>query len=131
MNSEKSIEEREELESAHVRSDDASAYLLLATSASSLPAPGIEQVFEADTEDLPTRLRPKSTLTRAERIAARRAASQPVPTKLVDGNWEVVNELKAVISEVGGRRRKVDLGIDVRRVGAGDVSVVVEGEEEP
>ncbi|CAE6473396.1 unnamed protein product [Rhizoctonia solani] len=130
MNSEKSVEERDEIESAHVRSDDASAYLLLGTSASSLPAPGIEQVFEADTEDIPTRLRPKSTMTRAERIAARRAVSQTVPSKPVDGNWEVVNELKAVISEVGGRRRKVDLGIDVRRVVSADVGVVVEGEEE-
>lgn len=126
LNSEKSMDEREEIESAHVRQDDASAYLLLGTSASSLPAPGIEQVFEADTEDIPTRLRPKSTLSRAERIAARRAA--PPPPKPVDGNWEVVKELKAVISEVGGRRRKVDLGIDVRR--PDDVGVVVEGEEE-
>ncbi|CAE6445820.1 hypothetical protein ACGC1H_003914 [Rhizoctonia solani] len=121
LNSEKSLE----LESAHVGPDDASAYLLLGTSAASLPAPGIEQVFEADTEDAPSRLRPKSTLTRAERIAARRAA--PPAPKPVDGNWEVVKELKAVISEVGVRRRKVDLGIDVRRV---DVGVVVEGEEE-
>ncbi|CAE6452062.1 unnamed protein product [Rhizoctonia solani] len=125
LNSEKSVE-REEIESAHVGPDDASAYLLLGTLASSLPAPGIEQVFEADTEEAPSRLRPRSTLTRAERIAARRAAAPPAP-KPVDGNWEVVKELKAVISEVGGRRRKVDLGIDVRRV---DVGVVVEGEEE-
>ncbi|CUA75673.1 hypothetical protein RSOLAG22IIIB_06006 [Rhizoctonia solani] len=121
LNSEKSDE--------LVGPDDASAYLLLATSPASLPAPGIEQVFEADTEDVPsTRIRPKSTMTRAERIAARRAAP-PVPPKPIDGNWEVVKELKAVISEVGGRRRKVDLGIDVRRVD-GDVGVVVEGEEE-
>ncbi|KEP47624.1 putative transmembrane protein [Rhizoctonia solani 123E] len=125
LNSEKSLDERDELESAHVGPDDASAYLILGTSPASLPAPGIEQVFEADTEDAPSRVRPKSTLTRAERIAARRAA--PPTPKPVDGNWEVVKELKAVISEVGGRRRKVDLGIDVRRV---DVGVVVEGEEE-
>ncbi|KAJ1306416.1 hypothetical protein OPQ81_007420 [Rhizoctonia solani] len=126
LNSEKSMEDREEIESAHVRPDDASAYLLLGTSAASLPAPGIEQVFEADTEDVPTRLRPKSTLTRAERIAARRAA--PPAPKPVDGNMEVVKELKAVISEVGVRRRKVDLGIDVRRTD--NVGVVVEGEPE-
>ncbi|KAG8730266.1 hypothetical protein FRC11_007134 [Ceratobasidium sp. 423] len=123
LNSEKSIE----IESAHVGPDDASDYLLRTTLASSLPPPGIEQVFEADTEDVP-RLRPRSTLTRAERIAARRAAPAPAP-KPVDGNWQVVNELKAVISEVGGRRRKVDLGIDVRLDPDVGVGVVVEGEE--
>lgn len=106
------------LESAHVRPDDASAYLLLATSARDLPPPGIEQVFEAEPEDMGVAVkRPRSTLSRAERIAAARAkrvVSSPLPGSASSAgtgeNWgpggDVVQELKAVISEVGSRRRK-------------------------
>ncbi|KAF8600503.1 hypothetical protein BDV93DRAFT_525381 [Ceratobasidium sp. AG-I] len=106
------------LESAHVRPDDASAYLLLATSARDLPPPGIEQVFEADPEDIGVAVkRPRSTLSRAERIAAarsKRVVSSPLPksgsSTGTGENWgpggDVVQELKAVISEVGTRRRR-------------------------
>ncbi|KAG8678444.1 hypothetical protein FRC08_017770 [Ceratobasidium sp. 394] len=106
---------RSTLESANVRQDDASAYLLLGTSAQHLPPPGIEQVFEADTDDMADVVggkRPRSTMSRAERIAAARAKREQKPTRSsTDGeNWgpggEVVQELKAVISEVGVRRRR-------------------------
>lgn len=111
------VETRRTLETAHVRPDDASAYLLLGTSAQHLPPPGIEQVFEAETEDADVGIaakRPRSMLSRAERIAAARAkrtVSSPLPGSSKSGeNWgpggEVVQELKAVISEVGVRRRR-------------------------
>ncbi|KAG9108041.1 hypothetical protein FRC07_008535 [Ceratobasidium sp. 392] len=105
-------------ESANVRQDDASAYLLLGTSAQHLPPPGIEQVFEADTDDLAGVVggkRQRSTMSRADRIAAARAKREQKPagatTRGGGGeNWgpggEVVQELKAVISEVGVRRRR-------------------------
>lgn len=108
---------RSTLESSNVRQDDASDYLLLGTSAQHLPPPGIEQVFEADTEDMAEIVggkRPKSTLSRAERIAAARAKREQKSSRSsvsTDGeNWgpggDVVQELKAVISEVGVRRRR-------------------------
>jgi len=106
---------RSTLESANVRQDDASAYLLLGTSAQHLPPPGIEQVFEADTDDVADVMggkRPRSTMSRAERIAAARAKrEQKLSLSSVEGeNWgpggDVVQELKAVISEVGVRRRR-------------------------
>lgn len=127
LNSDKS--DPQELESAHVGPDDASSYLLLATSAQSLPPPGIEQVFEADTEEIALAtgemgsLRPKTGLTRAERIEAARARRAAVVDKPVDGNWEVVRELKAVISEVGTRRRRdVPPELDLSRT-RGEVEV--------
>ncbi|QRV73740.1 hypothetical protein RhiJN_01754 [Ceratobasidium sp. AG-Ba] len=108
---------RSTLESSNVRQDDASDYLLLGTSAQHLPPPGIEQVFEADTDDMAGIVgakRPKSTLSRAERIAAARTKREQKSSRSsisTDGeNWgpggDVVQELKAVISEVGVRRRR-------------------------
>lgn len=139
LNSDKA--ERREIETAHVRPDDASAYLLLGTSAHSLPPPGIEQVFEADTEDAVGTVarRAKSTLTRAERIEAvraRRAVSGSMSSlghsreASGDGNWEVVRELKAVISEVGVRRRRADAPPELDLSKTKTASAVAVGEEQ-
>ncbi|KAG8795378.1 hypothetical protein FRC12_015203 [Ceratobasidium sp. 428] len=118
---------RSTIESSNVRSDDASAYLLLGTSAQHLPPPGIEQVFEADSDDLINvggvggGKRPRSTMSRAERIAAARAKRELKPASSSGGgeNWgpggDVVQELKAVISEVGVRRRRA--ASDAQRLG--------------
>ena len=86
-----------------------------------LPPPGIEQVFEADEDDGAPRLaRPRSKLSRAERIAAtkaRRANALPEVGLLssvaqddvkrwgVGPGGDVVQELKDVIWKVGEQRR--------------------------
>jgi len=84
-----------------------------------LPPPGIEQVFEADPDadedDGARRLaRPRSKLSRAERIAAakvRRANADALPEMDEGKRWgvgpggDVVQELKDVIWKVGEQRR--------------------------
>lgn len=53
--------------------DDATAHLLLATSAAQLPPPGIEQVFEAESGSVGAFTRERSKLSRDERIQRARA----------------------------------------------------------
>lgn len=101
--------------------DDATAHLLLAASTQSLPLPGIEEVFEADTGAKVAFKREKSGLSREERIKlakARRESGMGLGLGRGDADgggavgvekWgpggEVVQELKDVIWKVGERRR--------------------------
>ena len=95
--------------------DDATPHLLLGTSAAHLVAPGMEQVFEAETGTVGAFTRERSTLTRAERILRARAERETVaehePAQGKRELWgpggEVVQELKDVIWKVGERRRKM------------------------
>ncbi|KAF8555850.1 hypothetical protein OG21DRAFT_1495985 [Imleria badia] len=111
--------------------DDASAHLLLATSAVHLPPPGIEQVFEAESESAGAFTRERSTLSREERIRFARAKRESVPASVPGHDpldapmprrdlWgpsgEVVQELHDVIWKVGERRRKMTEG-QLRTVG--------------
>ncbi len=101
--------------------DDATAHLLLAASAQSLPLPGIEEVFEADTGAKAAFQREKSSLSREERIKLAKARRESGMGLGIGGGdvdsagavgvekWgpggEVVQELKDVIWKVGERRR--------------------------
>jgi hypothetical protein len=99
--------------------DDVTSHLLLTTS--HLLAPGIEQVFEADTGGVGTFTRERTKLSREERIqlakARRESAGRPGHEQFPDSPspkmelWgpggEVVQELKDVIWKVGERRRKL------------------------
>lgn len=107
--------------------DDVAAHLLFTTSMEHFPPPGIEQVYEADTNGVGTFTRERSKLTREERIKltkARRGAAanggsndksgvQLDPESLSPKmeRWgpggDVVQELKDVIWKVGERRRKM------------------------
>ncbi|KAM5541422.1 hypothetical protein V8D89_004976 [Ganoderma adspersum] len=113
--------------------DDATAHLLLTASSQHLPPPGVDQVFEADSGSGAAFSRPRSKLTREERIKlakVRRAsggllsASSPVGPGAGVGSadfeplsaparerWgpggEVVQELKDVIWKVGEKKRKM------------------------
>ncbi|KAG8221131.1 hypothetical protein J3R82DRAFT_2663 [Butyriboletus roseoflavus] len=105
--------------------DDATAHLLLAASATHLPPPGIEQVFEAESGNVGAFTRERSKLSREERIRRARAkresadgaVSPPPLHSALDLDpagrfrWapsgEVVQELKDVIWKVGQRRRKM------------------------
>jgi len=104
--------------------DDASAYLLLATSSRHLPSPGAEQVFESEAAAASYK-RERTTLSRAERIALSKARREKGESILAHGSggdseregserlrperWgpggDVVQELKDVIGQVGERRR--------------------------
>ncbi|TDL26652.1 hypothetical protein BD410DRAFT_800466 [Rickenella mellea] len=127
----------EGLETVGVEDDDATAHLLLGATARALVPPGIEQVFEADTDGAGGFVRPRAKLSREERIRlskVRRARGvtslnlfgegvvgvneedddSGVPTLDAGrGNkgWgpggEVVQELKDVIWKVGERRRRM------------------------
>ncbi|RPD73138.1 hypothetical protein L226DRAFT_112873 [Lentinus tigrinus ALCF2SS1-7] len=108
--------------------DDATAHLLLNTSSQHLPPPGVEQVFETETDSGAPFTRPRSKLTREERIKimkARRVSGLPTSSSSLaeidgmaevverpkSGRWgpegEVVQELKDVIWKVGEKRRKM------------------------
>ncbi|KAH8996175.1 hypothetical protein EDB86DRAFT_2920096 [Lactarius hatsudake] len=120
-------EEEEGTDAKHERGD------VLVVGLERLPAPGIEQVFEADAGADPSDgdgafslARPRSKLSRAERIAAakaRRASSGGLGLSVVGGQgdrdgaggvqWapvgDVVQELKDVIWKVGEQRRMREL----------------------
>ncbi|KZV88223.1 hypothetical protein EXIGLDRAFT_722919 [Exidia glandulosa HHB12029] len=117
------------------RDDDASAHLLRDTSAAHLPAPGIEQVFEASSGSPGSAapLRERSKLSRTERIELAKAKREENSTKrqsliaALGFNFEemqeqmldkeardtwgpgtaVVDELKDAIWRVGERRRRL------------------------
>ncbi|KAH7921182.1 hypothetical protein BV22DRAFT_1096931 [Leucogyrophana mollusca] len=101
--------------------DDATSHLLLSQR---MPPPGIEQVFEAETDGGTSFMRERSKLTREERIKLAKARREsggfglgvtdsPSPPSKVE-RWgpggEVVQELKDVIWKVGERRRKMTEG---------------------
>jgi hypothetical protein len=115
--------------------DDANPHLLLSTSSSHLPPPGIEQVFESDAG---TRVgifsRERSKLSREERIRIAKRARE-VGKPLINNNMpfnlqdlegaqdamgqersgpspEVVQELKDVLWKVGEKRRKMTENLD-------------------
>ncbi|KAJ7089800.1 hypothetical protein B0H15DRAFT_839278 [Mycena belliarum] len=106
-----------------VQVDDATAHLLLGTSAGHLPLPGAEQVFESEAE-VGLFTRERSKLTREERIQLAKARRESGLGAALDGlpndtprereKWgpggEVVQELKDVIWKVGERRRKMTDG---------------------
>ncbi|EMD39345.1 hypothetical protein CERSUDRAFT_112985 [Gelatoporia subvermispora B] len=99
--------------------DDVTAHLLLTASSSHLPAPGVEQVFEADTNGAAPFVRERPKLSREERIRLAKerresgvrgsALLAEPPSALAGERWgpggEVVQELKDVIWKVGERRR--------------------------
>lgn len=101
--------------------DDVTAHLLLTASSQHLPAPGVEQVFEADTAGGTPFTRERSKLSREERIRLakeRRKTEVHIASPLAEPpsspsveKWgpggEVVQELKDVIWKVGERRRKM------------------------
>ena len=112
--------------------DDATAHLLLTASSQHLPPQGVDQVFEADSGSGAAFSRPRSKLTREERIQlakARRASGRLLSGSSSVGlglgssdfetpgsgpareRWgpggEVVQELKDVIWKVGEKKRKM------------------------
>ena len=103
--------------------DDATAHLLLTSTAHHLPLPGIEEVFEAETSPKVPFLRERSTLSREERIKLAKARRDIGSgrglglTGIKEGReskverWgpggEVVQELKDVIWKVGERKRRM------------------------
>lgn len=108
--------------------DDATAHLLLGASPQHLPPQGVEQVFEAETGSGAAFTRPRSKISREERIKimkARRERGLPTSSSSLaemeedspgvsrrrSGRWgpegEVVQELKDVIWKVGEKRRKM------------------------
>ncbi|KAI0690876.1 hypothetical protein C8T65DRAFT_671113 [Cerioporus squamosus] len=113
-------------EQEHV--DDATAHLLLSASSQHLPPQGAEQVFEAETGSGALFTRPRSKMSREDRIRimkARRVSGLPTSSSSLaemDGElpaaekpqrekWgpggEVVQELKDVIWKVGEKRRRM------------------------
>lgn len=98
--------------------DDATEHLLMATSSQHLPPPGIEQVFEVDSDVTAVFTRERSKLSREERIKLAKARRESKQPSIDEGpereNWgpggEVVQELKDVIWKVGERRRKMTEG---------------------
>ncbi|PCH36444.1 hypothetical protein WOLCODRAFT_140424 [Wolfiporia cocos MD-104 SS10] len=113
-------------ESEDVDVDDATAHLLLTATSQHLPPPGAEQVYEADTGAGIPFTRPRSKLSREERIASAKArressggAGRFSSLSMADDSiymprgekWgpggEVVQELKDVIWKVGERRRRL------------------------
>ncbi|KAI1791920.1 hypothetical protein LXA43DRAFT_1094255 [Ganoderma leucocontextum] len=116
--------------------DDATAHLLLTASSQHLPPPGVDQVFEADSGSGAAFSRPRSTLTREERIKlakVRRASGRLFSTsssvaspdfempmeRPAKERWgpggEVVQELKDVIWKVGEKKRKMSQQVQVPR----------------
>lgn len=118
--------------------DDVTQHLLLSTSSSHLPAPGIEQVFEAESGAAAAFRRERSKLSREERIKLAKAKRESKLGSTALGliseeddlerdrrrGWgpstEVVAELKDVIWKVGERRR--------RMMSTGDLETVVPSE---
>jgi hypothetical protein len=93
--------------------DDASRHLLTGTSASHLPPPGEEQLFEAESAPSTRSLRDRPSLSRAERIALAKAkrknAQQSPVTPVLRPGGEIVEELKQVISRVNDRKKLAPL----------------------
>ena len=105
--------------------DDATEHLLLEASSSHLPAPGAEQIYEADSATVGAFSRERSKLSREERIKQMKAkresmSGRGLAAQLEDDSstdrserhsWgpstDVVEELKDVIWKVGERRRKM------------------------
>ncbi|KAF7416013.1 hypothetical protein PC9H_006800 [Pleurotus ostreatus] len=104
--------------------DDATAHLLLSTSAQHLPPIGAEEVFESDSGSMPVFTRDRPKLSREERIKLMKEKRESSGGKLgvglamsVDSDesgvekWgptgDVVQELKDVIWKVGEKRRKM------------------------
>ncbi|EJD08543.1 uncharacterized protein FOMMEDRAFT_144379 [Fomitiporia mediterranea MF3/22] len=106
--------------------DDASQHLLLSTSTTHLPPPGLEQIFESESTPFTSFNRERSKMSREERIRLMKAKRESMngrglAAQLDDeddigkparrGSWgpgtEVVEELKDVIWKVGERRRKM------------------------
>ncbi|TBU24410.1 hypothetical protein BD311DRAFT_671865 [Dichomitus squalens] len=109
--------------------DDATAHLLLSASSQHLPPPGVDQVFEAESGNVGAFARPRSKLSREERIQlmkAKRSSGRLLSTSSSSlaspdlelpmerpgrERWgpggEVVQELKDVIWKVGERKRKM------------------------
>jgi hypothetical protein len=88
--------------------DDVTRHLLAGTSASHLPPPGEEQLFEAVSAPSTRGPRERPSLSRAERIAQAKAKREsahqsPVAPVLRPGG-EIVEELKQVISRVNHRK---------------------------
>ncbi|KAI9511412.1 hypothetical protein F5148DRAFT_1280819 [Russula earlei] len=118
------MQQRKEHSQEDEEDDDLERGDVLVVGLERLPPPGIEQVFEADADDVGPRLaRPRSKLSRAERIAAAKArrANPLLGNDVVDTaagtdapegkkGWggpegDVVQELKDVIWKVGEQRR--------------------------
>ena len=91
-----------------VMTDDVTRHLLAGTSASHLPPPGEEQLFEAESAPSIRGLRERSSLSRVERIAlakaGRESAQQSPGTPALRPGGEIVEELKQVISRVNDRK---------------------------
>ncbi|KAF8496083.1 hypothetical protein BU17DRAFT_103488 [Hysterangium stoloniferum] len=119
------VEEKQtvKVEEIDYPSDDATTHLLNIATVQHLPLPGIEQIFEADSAAV-SFTRPRSTLSRKERIALSRARRESRGEVLsIDAceensgetkksrGWgpgeEVVDELKDVIWKVREQRRKM------------------------
>ncbi|KAL4257340.1 Myosin-binding domain-containing protein [Pleurotus pulmonarius] len=113
-----------EQDTAGLSLDDATAHLLLSTSAQHLPPIGAEEVFESDSGSMPVFARDRPKLSREERIKLMKERRESSGGKLgvglgmsVDGGesgvekWgptgDVVQELKDVIWKVGEKRRKM------------------------
>ncbi|KAE9405441.1 hypothetical protein BT96DRAFT_963912 [Gymnopus androsaceus JB14] len=79
--------------------DDVTSHLLLTSTSTHLPPPGVEQVYEGDSGTAPTFNRERSKLSREERIQLARKAKEE--GQLSRETWgpggEVVQELKDVI----------------------------------
>ena len=88
--------------------DDVTRHLLTGTSASHLPQPGEEQLFEAESAPSTRGLRERPSLNRAERIALAKAKRENAPqspvTPFLRPGGEIVEELKQVISRVNDRK---------------------------
>lgn len=89
--------------------DDVTRHLLTGTSASHLPPPGEEQLFEAESTPSTRGLRERPSLSRAERVALAKAkrenAQQSPVTPVLHPGGEIVEELKQVISRVNDRKK--------------------------
>lgn len=122
--------------------DDATEHLLMSTSSSHLPPPGIEQVYEADSGVVGLFTRERSRLSREERIKMAKekrresggrghlAFAGDKAEEVTGAKWgpggEVVQELKDVIWKVSEKKRR--LSEQVRVESAVDVVSVVESE---
>jgi len=88
--------------------DDVTRHLLAGTSASHLPPPGDEQLFEAESAPSTRGPRERPILSREERIALakskRERAQQSPVTPVLRPGGEIVEELKQVISRVNSRK---------------------------
>jgi hypothetical protein len=123
-------------EDSSLQIDDATLHLLLTSTADHLPAQGIEQVFEASTEDTAPFKRERSKLSREERIKAAKlkresgsSVVKPSSPRSPDGFGEawwgpggdVVQELKDVIWQVGEKKRNLSQDVPLPRSPMSDI----------